>query len=120
LLPCGLVYFFAVTAASTGSPLWGALVMLIFGLSTIPALFGLGFFTQLLNQSSLRKVMMNLAAVIVILFGIYTIYRGYDFIENPNKSVLNCCEDDEKIANDEANSSLAPFEMLKGTSKVSF
>jgi sulfite exporter TauE/SafE len=119
LLPCCLVYFFAVTAASTGSPLWGALVMLIFGLSTIPALFGLGFFTQLLNQSSLRKVMMNLAAVIVILFGIYTIYRGYDFIENPDKSVLNCCEEDEKIANDEktandeANSSLAPFEMVK-------
>ena len=87
LLPCGLVYFFAVTAASTGSPLWGALVMLIFGLSTIPALFSLGFFTQLLNKSSLRKNMMNLASIIVILFGIYTIYRGYDFIENPEKSV---------------------------------
>ncbi|PHS39551.1 MAG: beta-carotene 15,15'-monooxygenase [Sulfurovum sp.] len=110
LLPCGLVYFFAVTAASTGSPLWGALVMFIFGLSTIPALFSLGFFTQLLNQGALRKNMMNLAAGIVILFGIYTIYRGYDFIENPEKSVLNCCEDDKK---NEANSSLAPFKVLK-------
>jgi len=36
LLPCGLVYFFAVTAASTGSAFWGAVVMLIFGLSTVP------------------------------------------------------------------------------------
>ena len=110
LLPCGLVYFFAVTAASTGSPLWGALVMFIFGLSTIPALFSLGFFTQLLNKGSLRKKMMNLASIIVILFGIYTIYRGYDFIENPEKSVLNCCEDDKTS---EANTSLAPFEVLK-------
>jgi len=111
LLPCGLVYFFAVTAASTGSPAWGALVMLIFGLSTIPAMFSLGFFTQLLNKGSLRKTMMNLAAVIVILFGFYTIYRGYDFIENPDKSVLNCCEDDKKS---EANAStLAPFEVLE-------
>ena len=95
LLPCGLVYFFAVTAASTGSPLWGATVMFIFGLSTIPALFSLGFFTQLLNRGSLRKKMMNLASIIVIVFGLYTIYRGYDFIENPEKSVLNCCEEDE-------------------------
>lgn len=114
LLPCGLVYFFAVTAASTGSPFWGALVMFIFGLSTIPALFSLGFFTQLLNKSSLRKYMMNLASIIVILFGIYTIYRGYDFIENPEKSVLNCCEDEGKIGESEANSSkLAPFEVIK-------
>ena len=114
LLPCGLVYFFAVTAASTGSPLWGALVMFIFGLSTIPALFSLGFFTQLLNKGGLRKNMMNLASIIVILFGIYTIYRGYDFIENPDKSVLNCCEDDKKLENSEANgSTLAPFEVVK-------
>lgn len=109
LLPCGLVYFFAVTAASTGSPLWGALVMLIFGLSTIPALFSLGFFTQLLSQGSFRKVMMNLAAIIVILFGIYTIYRGYDFIENPEKSVLNCCEEEEKELN---STELEPFKAL--------
>ena len=113
LLPCGLVYFFAVTAASTGSPLWGALVMLIFGLSTIPALFSLGFFTQLLNKGGLRKRMMNLASIIVILFGIYTIYRGYDFIENPDKSVLNCCEEDKKPHNHEANAStLTPFEVI--------
>ena len=109
LLPCGLVYFFAVTAASTGSPLWGALVMLIFGLSTIPALFGLGFFTQLLSKSILRKMMMNLASIIVILFGLYTIYRGYDFIKNPEKSVLNCCEEVKDI-ND---SSLVPFKTVE-------
>ena len=108
LLPCGLVYFFAVTSASTGSAFWGAIVMLIFGLSTIPALFSLGFFTQILKQSSMRKIMMNLASIIVILFGIYTLYRGYDFIKNPNKSLINCCEGEEERKEDNQEK-LKPF-----------
>jgi len=92
LLPCGLVYFFAVTAASTGSPFWGAFVMFIFGVSTIPSLFTLGFFAGIFTKSNIRKTMMSLASIVVIVYGLYTIYRGYDFIQNPNKSLLNCCE----------------------------
>jgi sulfite exporter TauE/SafE len=95
LLPCGLVYFFAVTAASTGSPLWGAFVMLVFGLSTVPALFSLGMFTGFFAKSSMRKSMMSLAAIVVIFYGLYTTYRGYDFIVHPDKSLLNCCETEE-------------------------
>ena len=94
LLPCGLVYFFAVTAASTGNPLWGAFVMFIFGLSTIPSLFTLGFFAGIFTKSRIRQTMMSLASIVVIIYGLYTIYRGYDFIENPNKSLLNCCSVD--------------------------
>jgi len=85
------VYFFAVTAASTGSAIWGAVVMLIFGLSTIPALFSLGVFTSYFKETNFRKTMMNLASIVVIIYGFYTIYRGYDFIKNPNKTLLNCC-----------------------------
>jgi sulfite exporter TauE/SafE len=96
LLPCGLVYFFAVTAASTGSPISGALVMLIFGLSTIPALFSLGFFVGLFKQLTFRDTMIKLASIAVIIYGIYTIYRGYDFFVHPQKSVLECCESDGK------------------------
>ena len=47
--------------------------------------------------------MMNMASIIVILFGIYTIYRGYDFIENPDKSVLNCCEAEHEDINSSKN-----------------
>jgi len=94
LLPCGLVYFFAVTAASTGSPLWGGVVMFIFGLSTVPSLFTLGFFAGIFKQGNIRKVMMNLAAIVVIAYGFYTVYRGYAFIEDPSKSLLNCCDVD--------------------------
>jgi len=69
LLPCGFVYFFAITAASTASPFYGAIVMVIFGLSTIPAMFSLGFFVSLFKQSGFRNLMIKLAAISVILFG---------------------------------------------------
>ncbi len=107
LLPCGLVYFFAVTAASTGSAFWGAFVMFIFGMSTVPALFGLGFFTGMFTKNNLRKTMMNLAAFVVVAYGFYTVYRGYDFIEHPDKSLLNCCEVEAK--NDKNITSLPKF-----------
>ncbi len=94
LLPCGLVYFFAITAASTGSPLYGALVMLIFGISTVPALFSLGFFVGLYKNSKFRNFMITLAALSVVLFGMYTIRNGYYFIRYPQKTVGECCEFD--------------------------
>jgi len=100
LLPCGLVYFFAVTAASTASPFYGALVMLIFGLSTIPALFSLGFFVGFFQNTSFRSTMIKLASISVIIFGIYTAYQGYEYIRYSKKAIYECCEFDP---NDEKN-----------------
>jgi len=94
LLPCGLVYFFAVTSASTGSALYGALVMLIFGLSTIPALFSLGFFVGLYKNSNFRNLIIKIASISVIIFGVYTIKKGYDYIRYPQKTISECCEFD--------------------------
>lgn len=111
LLPCGLVYFFAVAAASTGSPFWGAVVMLIFGLSTIPSLFTLGFFSGLFTKGNLRKTMMTLASIIVMLYGVYTIYRGYDFIKHPQKSLLQCCEVSDTEQNSTKPSGVKPFKV---------
>ncbi len=90
LLPCGFVYFFAIAAASTASPLYGALVMFIFGISTIPAMFGLGFLTSLASSSSFRNMMMSLSSIAVILYGIFTLYNGYTYISNPQKTVQQC------------------------------
>ncbi len=92
LLPCGLVYFFAITAASTASPFYGAVVMFIFGVSTIPALFSLGFFVGIYKNGKLRNIMIRLAAVAVIIFGFYTIRDGYYYIKYPQKTVSQCCE----------------------------
>lgn len=92
LLPCGLVYFFAVTSASTGSPFWGGIVMFIFGVSTIPALFSLGFFVGIYKNSSLRDFIIKIASISVIAFGLYTIKNGYEYIKYPQKTVSDCCE----------------------------
>ena len=90
LLPCGFVYFFAITAASTANPLYGALVMAIFGLSTIPAMFGLGFLTSLASATGFRNMMVSLSSIAVILYGTFTIYNGYDYISNPQKTLRDC------------------------------
>jgi len=85
IIPCGLVYSFAIFAASTASPWGGALVMATFGLATIPALFFLGFITKFLQKGNLRGIMMKLAALLVIVYGVFTLYKGYNFIAHPDK-----------------------------------
>ncbi|AXH12435.1 sulfite exporter TauE/SafE family protein [Halarcobacter bivalviorum] len=89
LLPCGFVYVFAITAASTANPMWGAFVMLVFGLSTIPAMFSLGFFVGIFKQLALRNLFITLASILVILFGLYTMYNGYNFMKGQDKVILN-------------------------------
>ena len=89
-LPCGLVYFFAASAAATGNPFWGAIVMLIFGVSTMPALLGLGTVAGFLNNLTFRKYMVKLASFVIALYGVYIIYKGYWFISDPNASIHTC------------------------------
>jgi len=62
--------------------------MVIFGLSTIPALFSLGFFVSLFKQSNFRNIMIKLASISVLAYGAYTIYNGYEYIVNKNQTVL--------------------------------
>ena len=85
IIPCGLVYSFAIIAASTASPLWGAGVMAVFGLSTIPTLFFLGSVTKILQSGNTRKIMMKTASFLVIAYGVFTIYKGYNFIAHPEE-----------------------------------
>ena len=99
LLPCGFVYFYAVTAASTASPFWGGVVMFIFGLSTVPALFSLGFFAGLFNKTSFRDVMIKLASLVVIAYGLVTLWYGYQYIKDPTLTPHNCpaCKVEKKV-----------------------
>lgn len=76
-LPCGLVYFFLVSAIASGSWLKGGIIMLIFGLSTLPALSLFGTLTGFLQSTSLREVMIKIASIIIILYGIYLSYLGF-------------------------------------------
>jgi len=76
-LPCGLVYFFLAAAATSGSFLGGGLIMALFGLATMPAMLGLGFVVGFLKGSGFREVMIKIASLIIMGYGIYMAYLGY-------------------------------------------
>ncbi len=76
-LPCGLVYFFLSAAATSGSLLKGGLTMAMFGVATMPAMLGLGFFVGFLKGSGFREVMIKIASFIIVGYGIYMAYLGY-------------------------------------------
>jgi len=77
LFPCGLVYTMLVTATTTQSALWGAIVMAIFGIFTIPALFSFAFAVGLFSQTRFRSLMIQFAAVTIIIFGGWTLMKAY-------------------------------------------
>lgn len=58
-IPCGFVYFFGFAAAASGSAISGALVMFVFGISTIPALFLFGFFSSYFQNQKTKKIYDN-------------------------------------------------------------
>jgi uncharacterized protein len=78
-LPCQLIYAFAAVAASTQSAVAGMLVMLAFGLGTVPAMLTLGV-SRVLTRPAVRARLSMLAGVLVIGFGVVTLLRGFDLI----------------------------------------
>jgi sulfite exporter TauE/SafE len=62
LLPCGLVYLALAGAIASGDILLGALFMAVFGLGTLPAMFGVTLFSSL--SMAFRKRLQNLAPVL--------------------------------------------------------
>lgn len=75
--PCGLVYTMLITAIATKSMLLGAGVMFIFGISTIPTLFSLGFLVGFISQNRFRHIMIEVSSLIIILYGGWTLYKAY-------------------------------------------
>ena len=75
--PCGLVYTMLVTAIATKSVVLGATVMFVFGISTIPTLFSLGFLVGFISQNRFRHIMIEISSIIIVLYGGYTLYKAY-------------------------------------------
>jgi sulfite exporter TauE/SafE len=78
-LPCGLVYSLLLTAASTGSAIKGASVMLAFGVGTLPSMLGLTMATPALNtllrDSVVRKV-IGFAMVLLAAWSLFMIWMS--------------------------------------------
>ncbi|MBL8419013.1 MAG: sulfite exporter TauE/SafE family protein [Dechloromonas sp.] len=70
-LPCGLVYSALTTALGAGSPGCGALLMLAFGLGTLPNLLLAGILLARVNEFVRRPLVRIASGLLVLGFGIY-------------------------------------------------
>lgn len=79
-LPCGLVYSTLTWSIASGSALNGALIMLFFGLGTLPALL-----TMSLGILSLKNLLKSfwfrqLTALLLVIYGIYSLVIAYQLL----------------------------------------
>lgn len=72
-LPCGLVYSTLLWAASQGDAVDSALLMLAFGLGTLPVLLATGLAAERLTALLRRRGVRIAGGVLVILFGLWTL-----------------------------------------------
>ena len=73
-LPCGLVYSVLIWSVSAGSFEQGALLMLSFGLGTLPNLLAMGIFANKLNQWTRNTKVRQIAGSLVMAFGVWHVY----------------------------------------------
>ncbi|MCL4748382.1 MAG: sulfite exporter TauE/SafE family protein, partial [Burkholderiaceae bacterium] len=69
-VPCGMVYGVLVAALMAGGALQGAMLMLAFGLGTLPNLLALGWSAHALGRWLGRRGVRVAAGVVVIGFGL--------------------------------------------------
>ena len=76
-LPCGLVYSTLTWALASADVVNGALIMFFFGLGTLPALLSVSLGTISIKSLLSHTLFRKLAAILVILYGLYTILIAY-------------------------------------------
>ena len=74
-LPCGLVYSVLIWSISTGDPLRGALLMLSFGLGTLPNLLAMGVFSSWVTTQTRKPWVRQVAGALVAGFGVWTLIK---------------------------------------------
>ncbi|MEA3404928.1 MAG: sulfite exporter TauE/SafE family protein [Pseudomonadota bacterium] len=76
-LPCGLVYSMLIMAMSAGGALEGAMVMLAFGLGTLPNLLLMGVFAFYFTRIARKEWVRKLAGLGVIGMGAWQLYLAW-------------------------------------------
>ena len=70
-LPCGLVYTASLSALATASPQHGALLMLAFGLGTLPNLLLIGWFAGSVRQTLQKAWVRRVAGLSICLLALW-------------------------------------------------
>lgn len=73
-LPCGLVYTLLFWSISSASAVKGSLIMLCFGLGTLPTLFTIGIFTTSFSTFVHNKWVKTIAGLTLITLALYNLY----------------------------------------------
>ncbi|MFA7637583.1 MAG: sulfite exporter TauE/SafE family protein [Monoglobales bacterium] len=80
LMPCGPLQAMQLFALSTGSPIKGALSMLLFSLGTVPLMFGLGAISSFLSRKFTHRI-LTVSAVLVVILGVSMFSGGMSLSE---------------------------------------
>jgi hypothetical protein len=75
-LPCGLVYSVLIWALSAGSVAKGALLMLAFGLGTLPNLLLMGAAAAKLAKFTRNQTVKRAAGLLVVTLGLLLLWRA--------------------------------------------
>lgn len=73
-LPCGMVYAMLAFALSSQDSTQGAMIMLAFGLGTLPMLFLMGSAASRLGDFVRKPLVRQLAGTLILLFGLYSLF----------------------------------------------
>ncbi len=73
-LPCGLVYSALTWSAVSGSAINGGLIMLAFGIGTLPSMLAVSYGANFFNKLQKSLIFKNLSALILIGYGCYTAF----------------------------------------------
>jgi sulfite exporter TauE/SafE len=73
-LPCGMVYFVLIWALSAGSAVQGALLMLAFGLGTLPTLLTAGFMTSWVTRFASNTKVRSMVGLLIIAMAIGSLF----------------------------------------------
>ncbi|RDU67118.1 hypothetical protein CQA53_02370 [Helicobacter didelphidarum] len=83
LLPCHLVYIFAIKAADAMNIWYAILTMAIFSLGTFLPLFLVGIFSASLLHSKARNILLKISFLIMSYFAFSNIYKGVSYFISP-------------------------------------
>ena len=79
-IPCGLVYSVLIWSIAAPSPLWGGLIMLSFGLGTLPAMFAMALGGSQLLMYLSQPIIRRVLGIIVILLALYALLSQFHLI----------------------------------------
>ncbi len=73
-LPCGLVYFVLIWALTAGDAVHGALIMLAFGLGTLPTLITAGFMTSWITRFAHSTRARQVVGLLIVIMAIASFF----------------------------------------------